>query len=337
MKALVTGASGFLGSHLVDRLVERGGSVRAFVRPTSDTSYLNERGAELVVGDVADPASLRPAVEGMDVVYHAAALVSDWGRWPDFRRATIDGTRNVLEAAASAGVSRFLHVSTDGVYALNSLRGRVTEESPLERRFGWWDYYRRSKLAAERIARGYLESGRIGVSIIRPGVLLGERDRVMLPGVVAFLRSSTAAYLGNAENRLPCVYAGDVAEACILAATGDGGAGGTYNVASQEPVTQRELFQAISEATGLPLPRRTLPMRLVYGLAFAMEVASVLLGRRARPSLTRFGLNLIALDYDEDASKAKRELGWEAKVSMREAIRRSIEWLEAKQARFVGG
>jgi len=337
LKALVTGASGFLGSHLVARLVERGDSVRALVRASSDVSYLKKLGVELAVGDVTDFDSLRSACQGVDCVFHAAAMVTDWAPWSDFEAITIRGTENTLRATTEAGVSRFLDVSTDGVYALGGLRGRVTEESPLEERFGRWDYYRRSKVAAERIAREYLESGRIGVSIVRPGVLLGERDRVMLPGLMAFLRSPSAAYLGKGDNRLPYVYVGDVAEACILAATSEKGLGQTYNVASSEEVTQRELFLAVSEATGVPAPRRKMPLRLAYGLAFLMEVASVLAWRRVRPALTRFAINLIALDYQEDSSKAKRELGWKAQVSMREAIKRSVEWLEARPARPVGG
>ncbi|HEU4759786.1 MAG TPA: NAD-dependent epimerase/dehydratase family protein [Dehalococcoidia bacterium] len=333
----MTGASGFLGSHIVDNLVVRGASVRALVRPSGDASYLMERGVELVRGDVTKPATLRPAVEGVDVVLHAAALVTDWAPWRDFRQVTIEGTRNVLEAAAAAGVPRFLHVSTDGVYALRALRRPLTEDSPLERRFGWWDYYRRSKLAAERLARWYGDSGRLGLTIVRPGLVLGERDRAMLPGLVAFLRSGSAAYLGNGRNRLPCVYAGDVAEGCVLAASSEAAVGGTYNLAPSEEVSQRDLFRAVAEGAGLRPPRRRLPLLAAYCVVFAMELRSALGGRRARPSLTRFAVNLIALDYREDISRAKRELGWEPRVSMAESIRRSVEWLEAREARPVGG
>jgi len=86
-------------------------------------------------------------MSGVEAVYHTAAMVSEWDPWRDFQTVTIDGTRNVLRAAAAAGVPRFLHVSTDGVYSLQALKGRITEESPLEKRFGWGDYYRRSKSA----------------------------------------------------------------------------------------------------------------------------------------------------------------------------------------------
>ena len=326
MKALVTGTTGFIGSHLVDRLLERDDAVRALVRPSSDVSYLQERGVELVRGDITDPASLPAAVAGIDVVYHAAAMVSDWGPWREFQAVTIDGTRNVLEAAARAGVPRFLHVSTDAVYAHRYLGKRMTEETPLETRFAWWDYYRRSKLAAERLAWRYHRDGRLTVTVVRPGLVLGERDRATLPGLTAFLRSSSAMYFGDGLNHLPYVYAGDVADACVLAASSERAAGQAYNLASAETVTQRDLFGAIAEESSITLPRRTLPLRIAHGLAFAMELASVLGGRRWRPPMSRFSITLVAADYLEDTGKAERELGWQAQTPMREAVRRAVEW-----------
>lgn len=337
MRVLVTGSTGFLGSHIVDQLLARGDSVRALARPTSDASYLTEQGVEIVTGDVADLASLRPAVQDIEVVYHTAAKVSDWGPWSDFQSATIEGTRNVLKAASEAGAPRFLHVSTDGVYALSAFGARVTEESPLEKRFGWLDYYRRAKLAAEDEARRYAATGPMAVTIVRPGLLLGERDAAVLPGTVAFLKSGAAMYLGRGRNRLPYVYAGDVAAACILAATSDTTAGRVYNVASDEVVTQRDLFGTIAAAAGLSAPRRALPMRLSYTVALLMEAWCVLRGRRSRPAMTRFGVHMLALNYVEDASKLRREAGWAPAVPMAEAVRRSLEWQRERRSRQVGG
>jgi nucleoside-diphosphate-sugar epimerase len=337
MKALVTGATGFIGSHLVDRLLERDDEVRALVRPSSDLSYLEERGVELLSGDITDPASLPAAAAGADVVYHLAAMVSDWGPWQAFQAVTIDGTRNILEAAAQAGVSRFLHVSTDGVYTHRYLGKRMTEETPLETRFAWWDYYRRSKVAAERLAWRYHRDGRLAVTVVRPGVVLGERDRATVPGAIAFLHSKSAAYLGSGRNQLPYVYAGDVGTACALAASSDEGAGQAYNLVSQETVTQRDLFASIAEEAGLAPPNRAMPLLVVYGVALAMELASVLGGRRSRPSITRFGITMIGQHYLEDAGKAERELGWRAGTPMREAVRRSVEWQRAARPQAASG
>lgn len=325
MKVLVTGATGFLGSHLVDRLVARGDDVRALVRRSSDTSHLKSLNVTLIEGDVARAETVAPAMEGVDVVYHAAAKVTDWAPWREFERTTIQGTGNVLRAAASAGVKRVLYVSTDAVYALAALRGRITEDSPLERHFGWLDYYRRSKSAAERIARRYQRSGRLEVTILRPGLLLGERDRTIYPGTVEFLESSTSAYIGEGNNRLPYVYVGDVAEACVLGGTLPQATGRIYNVASDESVTQRDLFEAVAAAAGLQPPRRSVPVRAAYLAALVLEAWCLLGAQRRRPSLTRYGINLIALNYDEDCSRLRKELGWRPTVDLREAIRRTAE------------
>ena len=177
----------------------------------------------------------------------------------------------------------------------------------------------------------------IEASIVRPGLILGERDRAMFPGTVAALRSGVSVYIGNGHNRLPYVYVGDVAEACILAATSADAAGAIYNVVSDEVVTQRDLLQAIARATGLEAPRRSLPVTVIFALAFVMQLASVASGRRARPPLTRYGINGLALDYREDISKIRGELGWEPRVGVSEAISRTIEWSEAHRPVPISG
>lgn len=327
MKALVTGATGFLGSHIAERLIERGDSVRALVRPTSNTSFLESLGGvEFVEGDVTDARSLGTAVAGVDVIYHAAAMVSDWAPWRDFQSVTINGTRNMIKAAVAAGVPRLLHVSSDAVYRYQDLRHGVTEDSAMETRFGPLDYYRRSKTAAEKIARRFQAKGNIAVSIVRPALILGERDTSTMPGVIAFLRSSAKSYVGNGRNVLPVVYSGDVASLCILAATRDEAIGETYNAVNPEHVTQRDLFVSTAELLGIEPPTRAIPFRVVYALAAGMEIAARARGWEHRPDLTRFSTNMFGIDYIESASKAMRDLGWQPQVTMREAVRRSVEY-----------
>lgn len=335
MKALVTGATGFLGSHIAERLVQSGEDVRALVRRTSKTSFLESLGVEMVQGDVTEAESLAAAMSGVDVVYHAAAMVSDWGPWDEFRSVTINGTRNMLEAATAARVGRFLYVSTDGVYRYQDLRRGVTEESSLETHFGAFDYYRKSKTIAEKIVRRHMGRGKLPITVVRPALVLGERDGSMLLGIIAFLKSPRAMYLGNGRNRLPCVYGGDVAELCILAATSGQAAGQTYNAVNEEYVTQRDFFESAAELTGLRLPRRSLPFRAVYAIVYAMELRSRARGWKPRPKLTRFSANLLGVDFVESAAKAQRELGWRPEVGLREAVRRSVEWARARRAQPV--
>lgn len=339
MKALVTGATGFLGSHIADRLLQRGDAVRALVRRTSNTSFLESlRGVEFVEGDVTDARALAGAVAGVDVIYHAAALVSDWAPWREFQAVTVNGTRNMLKAAAAASTPRFLHVSSDAVYRYKDLRNGVTEDSPMETRFGPLDSYRRAKTAAERVAGRFRDKGSIAVSIVRPAFVLGERDTSTLPGVIAFLKSPAKSYVGNGRNVLPVVYAGDVADLCILAATHAAAIGETYNAVNPEHVTQRDIFAFTAELLGIEPPSRAIPFRAVYTLAAGMEIAARARGWEHRPDLTRFSTNMFGLDYIESASKAMRDLGWQPQVTMHEAVRRSVEWARShRRAQPVSG
>ncbi|MBI2912907.1 MAG: NAD-dependent epimerase/dehydratase family protein [Chloroflexi bacterium] len=336
MKALVTGATGLLGSHIVDRLLARGDEVRALARPSSEVSYLQQRGVPIAQGDVTDPESLRRAAEGMDVVYHAAAMVSDWGPWPAFEATTIRGTENALAAALAAGAPRFLHVSTDSVYPTRpKLRGATLyEDGPLEERPPSWDHYQRSKLAAERIAWDYHTRGPIQVSAVRPALILGERDRSIMPELMSYLRGGGAVYVGRPDNRWHCVYAGDAAEACILAATEEKAVGQVYNLAA-EVLTQREVFTTVAEAIGARPPRRSVPFWLVFFYGAVSETLARLSNRTRRPTMTRFSAATLAQDYVLDMGKLEA-LGWQAKVPLREAIRRSVEWVEARHSQPAG-
>src|SRR5260370_12123063 len=139
---VVTGATGLLGSHIAEQLVARGERVRALVRPTSDTTFLKLLGIDMVTGDLADPASLRRAVDGADVVYHCAARVGDWGPWRAYKVNIVDATQHLLDACRKVGIGRFLHVSSIGVYGHLGDRDRpITEEEPLGQNPWVWDYY----------------------------------------------------------------------------------------------------------------------------------------------------------------------------------------------------
>lgn len=160
----------------------------------------------------------------------------------------------------------------------------------------------------------------------------------MLPGLLAFLKGSSSAYMGSGRNVLPIVYAGDVADLCILAATTDSAAGQTYNAVNPEHVTQRDLLDTAAEIAGVSPPKRSIPFRAIYAFAAAMEASARLRGWDKRPDLTRFSANLIGVDFIESASKAMRDLGWQPQVSMREAVKRSVEYARShRRAQPVSG
>src|SRR6516165_2979084 len=162
---VLTGATGLLGSHLAEQLRAGGERVRALVRPTSDVTFLKQLGVELVTGDLRDPTSVRRAVSGADLVYHAAARVGDYGTWAQFKEQVIEATGNVVAACRQERVPQLLHVSSVAVYGHPRRRPEpFTEEEPFGQRLQLWDYYCRAKCKAEEIAREFGP----GLTVVRP-------------------------------------------------------------------------------------------------------------------------------------------------------------------------
>lgn len=182
---LVTGATGLLGSHIVEKLVQAGQPVRALVRPTSDTRYLDQWRVEKAAGDITDGDSLSAAMKGVDVVYHAAAQVGDWGPWERFVAISINGTGNMLDAARDAGVKRFIYVSSISAYGHPNGKGLVLDETaPLGVNLHKWSYYSRAKTEAEKLVWQYHTRGDVPVTVIKPSWLYGRRDRASMPRLI---------------------------------------------------------------------------------------------------------------------------------------------------------
>ncbi len=324
---LVTGATGLLGSHITEKLTAAGEPVRALVRPTSNTQVLDSFGVEKAVGDVTDPASLEKALEGVDTVYHAAARVGDWGPWREFVAISIDGTRNMLEAARRAGVKRFLHISSISAYGHPDGEGLILDETaPLGVNLHKWSYYSRAKVEAEKLARAAHERGDVPVTVVKPSWLYGERDRASMPRLIRAIRAGKGKLIGDGENRLNLVYAGNEAEGCILAATNENAAGESYNLSNDGVITQKEYLNKIAECVGAKPVTKKVPYKVAYGAAFMMELFGHMFGKKKPPLVTRYSVWLIGRRCFFSCEKARKELGWQPTVSYDEGIRRSVRW-----------
>ncbi len=217
---LVTGGTGLLGSHIAERLVQQGRRVRALVRPSADIAFLDQLGAELVVGDLTDRESCVRATQDVRVVYHAAAKVGDWGNWAEFQSGCLDATENLARAALANGVDRFVHISSTSAYGHPAEGGPPIDESaPLGQNL-WpvWDYYTRSKVESERLLWDLAGREGLPLTVIRPSWLFGERDRTTTARLVRRLRAGGVPLIGRGDNPLSAIYAGCVADAAILAA-----------------------------------------------------------------------------------------------------------------------
>ncbi len=320
---VITGATGLLGSHIAEQLRESGERVRALVRPTSDTNFLKQLGVELAFGDLNDPASLPGVLAGADVVYHCAARVGDWGPWRVFQREIIDATAHLLNACRTAGVGRVLHVSSIIVYGHPQIRdARFTEDEPLGQNLWLWDYYCQAKVRAEQLCRQYQGD----LTIVRPSWIYGPRDRTTLPRILKALDAGRVAIIGRGDNLLNIVYAGDVAEGAIRAATNSRAKGEAYNLSSGGEITQDEFLNLLAEGLGRPPIRGHVSYQFAYWGGFVSEVIGRMIRMRRPPHLTRYAVAVIGRSTRFSIAKAHDHLGWQPRVDIREGVRRTLEW-----------
>lgn len=323
---LVTGATGLLGSHIVEQLRLRNMPVRALVRRGSDRSWLETQGVEFAEGDVTDSTSLTRACAGVDVIYHAAARVGDWGPWEEFQQITIDGTRNVVEAAIAAKARRFVHVSSISCYGYHTKEGTVDETYPLGYRLYKWAYYSRSKIEAEQIVWTAHKAGRIEVTIIRPAWIYGPRDRTTIARLVQMFQNGKAKILGPGDNRLNVVYAGNIAEAAINAAARPDCNGEAFNCSNDGAITQREYFDLLAKSIGVPPVTKHAPYRAAYFAGFILECIGHLFRSKKPPFITRYAVWLMGRRSFFSAEKARKMLGWKPTITYGVGVPMTVKW-----------
>lgn len=318
--ALVTGATGLLGSHIAEKLCAKGVLVRALCREGSDTRFLQSIGAQIVTGDLTNAESLRRACANVSQVYHAGAKVGDWGPWIDFVRVTIDGTRLLLEAAAEAQVERFLHVSSISVYGHIGDGVVVDERAPLGVKLPKRSYYSRAKIEAEKLAWATYKNDQLPVTVIRPSWIYGPRDRASLPRLVDSIRRGKLKFIGDGSNRLNLVYVGNVAEAAILAAGSERAIGETYNCSHDGVITQQQYFNMVAEGLGYGPITARVPVAVAATAAFVLETIGHLTRSERPPFVTRYSVWLLGRRSFCECNKIKEQLGWTPTVGYEEGV-----------------
>ncbi len=332
---LITGATGFVGSHLAEAAAARGWSVRALARLGSDTALLGRLGATLVAGDVRDPEGVRRALEGADVVFHCAAKVGDWGPVEDYRAVNVEALRGLLEACQGRPLHRFVHFSSLGVYPARHHYG-TGESEPLPRQHV--DGYTQSKVESEKLALGYQREHGIPVVVLRPGFIYGPRDRTVLPRLIDNLRKGKVRYIGGGRKALNTIYVGNLVEAAFLATQAPQAVGQVYNLTDGEFVSKRRFIEAIADGLGLARPRPlSVPLWLARVLAWWQE------GRARRrhsprpPRLTQGRLKFLGLNLDFSIAKARQELGYQPRWTFEEGMRDTLAWFRLQADGALAG
>jgi nucleoside-diphosphate-sugar epimerase len=304
--AFVTGGSGFIGGRLVQRLVGEDHSVRALARSDAAAQKVAALGAEPVRGDLADPTALTAAADGAAVAFHLAAHLGEWGRWQDFERGNVVGTRNVLAACEEAGVKRFVHCGTEAALMAGEPLVHVDETAPL--RPDSRAPYPATKAKAEQAVRQAARDGFETVAL-RPRFVWGKGDTTLLPEMVSTVEAGRFAWVGGGRNITDTTHVDNVVEGLILAAE-KGRSGAAYFVTDDEPVVFREFVTALLRTQGVEPPNRSLPAWSAAPMARICELAWKLLPLPGEPPMTTFRSWLLTQECTIDISRARAELGY---------------------------
>ena len=326
MVALVTGASGMIGAELAAQLAATGAQVRCLLRPSSDSSRLDDLGRDVIRADLDDPAAIAAAVAGATRVYHVAGYLhagspfSAGEDYAPYRAANVDLTARMLAASAAAGVERFLFASTAGVYG-PAAASPIDEASPTKP----FSAYGRSKLEAEGLVHDYARRG-LDFTIVRPGATYGPGDRHFLPAALALARKRRIPLVDGGRHLVDFGYVSDIARLMVLAADSPAGRGKTYNAASGQPQPLRDLFSEYASLTGQPAPTIiTIPAGLCRALGPLLHPAIRLCAPEMSSLVSREGLAYLARDVRYDMTLARSDLGFRPQVDFRTGLALTLE------------
>jgi nucleoside-diphosphate-sugar epimerase len=323
VKALVTGGGGFVGRRVVAGLLERGWAVRSLGRsPQPDLEAL---GVEVVRGDLVEAAAVTAAAEGCEAVFHVAANAGVWGDRESYFRPNVLGTRNVLAACRKQGVGRLVYTSTPSVVFDRRPIAGGNESLPYARR--WLCHYARTKALAEREVLA-ADGDALATVALRPHLVWGPGDPHLLPRVVERAARGRLRIVGDGSNRVDVSHVENVADAHLAAldALDRGVAGGrAYFISQGEPVRLWPWLNGILGALGIEPVRRKVPLPAAYAAGAACEALWRLAGRPEDPPMTRFVALQLGEDHFFDIAAARRDLGYEPRISTDEGLGPVVE------------
>lgn len=330
--ALVTGATGLVGSYIVERLLADGWRIRALMRDASRGGPLSQLGVQLQPGDILDAEGFAVAARGVDVVFHAAAAITPRGGWEDFRHVNVGGARNAVAAAARAG-ARLLHVSSVGVYGprarYETAEGKTDENVPL-RALPDGALYARSKRESEQIVLSAHERGEVWATAVRPSVIYGRRDRQFVPRVGRLLRRGFAPTIGGGRSTMAIVHGANVADGAVRAAATDVAGGNAYNLANDFQVSVRDFYRLAAEGLGRPVRIVPVPMPVArMAIAVVRAVGPLILGSQMNVVTESSSLDFITRDNPFSSERARRDLGWMPTVAPDVGIPDAFRWWAA--------
>lgn len=329
MNSLITGAGGFIGSRLAHTLISKGHSVKALLMPGENGDALENAGAEIFRGDLTDPTTLEGIGKGVDTIFHLAARTSDWGSKKDFERIMVGGTGHLLNATAD-DISRFIYFSSVAALGLSrDLEGldenaeRVTCGIP----------YCDTKIVAEDLVKSYCTEHGIDYTIIRPTNVIGPGS-VWVKDILDSFRRGTVPLISGGNAPGAFIYVDNLVDGAVLAAESDIAKGKIYHFRDDYDITWGEYIKRLGALIGKK-PRGNIPFRAAWIIGHALEF--ILTPCNIRPPMTRLAAGVLGKNLDINNSRSKRELHWESRVTLDEAMKAIEEWVREHYISTIQG
>jgi nucleoside-diphosphate-sugar epimerase len=321
MTALVTGGGGFLGQAIVEQLVARGDRVRSLAR--GHYPAIERLGAHCRQGDIRDAAAVRSACAGVDVVYHTAAIAGIWGRWDEFYGINVAGTQNVIDACRAEGVGRLVFTSSPSVTFDGTSQAGVDERAPYPGR--WLCHYQHTKALAEQATLA-ANSSALATCALRPHLIWGPGDRQLIPRLIERARAGQLRRVGDGTNLVDMVYVENAARAHLQAADalrpGAAVAGRAYFISQGEPVNCWQWIDEILALAGLPPVTKSISLKSAWRIGAVLEGVYGALRLQSEPRMTRFLAAQLGTSHYFDIARARRDFGYQPRVSTAEGMRR---------------
>jgi len=334
-KVLLTGASGFIGSHIANRFSQANIPLKCLVRKSSDTSFLKTLKVELFWGDICNIETLRSALDDVDFVIHTAGKASDWGRREDFYLSNVLGSMNILKACKASNIKNIIITGSISSYGEENCLIPKSEDSPSNSHYPYFldvifpspmNFYRDSKAILTLRASKFAEENQLNLTVLEPAWVYGERE--FSTGFFAYLKAVQEGMNyapGCRSNNFHLIYAGDLAEAYLLAYQKKLQGVNRIIIGNPQPEKMQHIYSLFCQAVRLK-PPKLLPKPLVYPLALGMELLAILMSKEQPPLLTRSRVNMMYDNIEYSVRKAKELLGFEAKTALIDGIRRTVDW-----------
>lgn len=322
MNIFITGINGFIGSSLARYLLEKGHRISGSVRRTSDLSFLKDQPVQLFTGDISDESFLVNCFKDHHIVYHIAALASDWAPHKTFHRINVQGTMNAAKAALRSDVKRFVYVSSTAVYGLSGYRNRTEESAIPSKNF----HYASTKRDAEVWLRRFAQETKLPITIVQPANVFGPYDRTFFIKFADAVEKKMMTYVSGGKAWTCPTYIENLVDALWLAATKPEAIGETFIVSDGLEINWKQFIEKICQQLQVPKPRISINFYIAYSMALIMEGIYKLLRLKATPAITRYRICNVGRDYHFSIEKARNVLGYSPQIHIDEAIRRTVEW-----------